>query len=205
MLKPLVQTLFRPFLSSANTSNYAGNVLRRLCELGGEACAQTCALHQGIIERAPANTDKKCADDNLVEVVSKLGMKPGNILMVGVTADGIGFADEVDNNFDKYPYKMNENTNVKELPGFNAFFARQGDQIGGDEVVALGRRLADCGDVNLEFIDHEGKNVMGFMRMTKPNLQAKVPKNTIIKVKKSALLNTFYAPAWNITALILVM
>jgi hypothetical protein len=149
----------------------AGNVLRRLCKLGGEACAKTCALHQGIVARAEANIEAKCADDNLMQVISELGTNPENVFMVGVTADGVGFADEVDNNKEKYPYKINENTSIKELPGFNAFYAREGDKIGGDEVVALGRRLADCGDVNMEFTDNDGNKVMGFMHMTRPNLQ----------------------------------
>lgn len=149
----------------------AGNVLRRLCRVGGEACAQSCALRQGVIDMAEANIDAKCADYNLVKVISKLGTKPENVFMVGVTADGVGFADEIPAQPEKYPYKINENTGVKELAGFNAFFAKASDSIEGDEVVALGRRLADCGDINLEFVDHGGQRVMGFMHMTKPNLQ----------------------------------
>jgi hypothetical protein len=149
----------------------AGNVLRRLCKLGGEACAKECQLHRGLIDLAQASIDAKCADDNLVQVINELGTRPERVFMVGVTADNIGFADEVDTNPDKYPYKINPNTGVKELVGFNAFFAREGDTVAGDELDALGRRLADCGDINIEFTDQHGKKVMGFMHMTKPNLQ----------------------------------
>lgn len=140
-------------------------------QTGGEACTKTCALHSSLIERAQANIDAKCADENLTQVITELGTHPENIFMVGVTADGVGFADEVDDDKEKYPYKANEKADVKELAGFNAFFAREGDTIAGDEVVALGRRLADCGDINLEFLDKDGNKVMGFMHMTKPNLQ----------------------------------
>jgi hypothetical protein len=119
---------------------FAGNVLRRLCKLGGEACAQTCALHQEIIEKTQENIDQKCADENLQQVIYKLGTDPENVFMVGVTADNIGFADEVDKASDKYPYKVNPVTDVKELTGFNAFFARKGDTIGDEEIVVLGRR-----------------------------------------------------------------
>lgn len=173
----------------------AGNVLRRLCKLGGEACAQTCALHQGIIERAEAALDAKCADDNLLEVISQLGARPEGIFMVGVTADGIGFADKVDGQPDKYPYAVNEKTGVKELPGFNAFFAKEDDRIGGNEVAALGRRLADCGDINLEFVDRDNRPVMGFMHMTKPNLQGEGAQKYEYQAKKVGSFEYFLRTA----------
>jgi len=163
----------------------AGNVLRRLCKLGDHVartemdprpddkknpCEAGCIIHRQIIERAQKNWEQRCADENLVQVIFELGTKPENVFMVSVTADSVGFADEVDQKPDEYPYKVNAATNIKELPGFNAFFVREGDRINGDEVVALGRRLADCGDINLEFADKDGKKVMGFMHMTKGNL-----------------------------------
>lgn len=162
----------------------AGNVLRRLCKLGDHVartemdprpdknpCQEGCLVHRQLIELANRNIEQKCADENLVEVVSELGVRPENVFMIGVTADSVGFADEVDANPEKYPYKINPKTGIKELAGFNAFFARESDTIAGDEVMVLGRRLADCGDINLEFTDKDGNRVMGFMHMTKGNLQ----------------------------------
>jgi len=153
----------------------AGNVLRRLCKLGGEACAQTCAIHQGLIKRAEQNLDEKCADENLSEIVSNLGLKLENLLMIGVTGkreeNRIGFADEVDIDADRYKYGISPKTGIKELPGFNSFFAAEGDSINGNEVYALGRRLADCGDINIEYTSREGKKIMGFMHMTRTNLE----------------------------------
>ncbi len=52
----------------------------------------------------------------------------------------------------------------RELPGFNAFFAREGEEK------ALGRRLADCADVNFEFQDREGNPVFGFEHGTRTNM-----------------------------------
>jgi hypothetical protein len=149
----------------------AGNVLRRLCNVGGEACAKTCQLHAKIAELAQARIDKTCADQNLLEIVSELGINRGNVLMVGVGKDNIGFADQVESKREEYPYTISPVTAIKELSGFDAFFAREGDKIGGSEIQALGRRLADCGDINLEFTDSQGRCVMGFMHLSKPNLQ----------------------------------
>lgn len=149
----------------------AGNVLRRICTLGGEACAQTCVLHQGVIERAQVDIDGKCADENLAQVIEKLGLRPENVFMVGVGKDNIGFLDQVDQDREKYKYTISSVTGLKELPGFDAFFSAEGDTVAGDEVYALGRRLADCGDVNIEFVDRDGRRVMGFVHMSKPNLQ----------------------------------
>jgi hypothetical protein len=153
----------------------AGNILRRLCKLGGEACAQTCAIHQGLAERSEHNLDKKCADANLSEVVAKLGLRPENVLMVGVTGkreeNRIGFADEVDANIEKYKFSISPVTDIKELPGFNSFFAAEDDSVAGNEIYALGRRLADCGDINIEYTNKEGRKIMGFMHMTRTNLE----------------------------------
>ena len=152
--------------------NLAGNVLRRMCRLGGEACAQTCSLHQEIVERTQENIDKKCADENLKQIVYELGANPDNVLMIGVTADSVGFADEIDSNPEKYKYSVSPVTGIKELPGFNAFFTAEGDSVGGLEVSALGRRLADCGDMNIEFTAKDGRKIMGFMHLTRTNLEA---------------------------------
>lgn len=149
----------------------AGNVLRRLCKFGGEACQQTCQLHHDIVEMAKAAEDKSCADANLKQTIELLGAKPGNVLMVGVGKDSIGFADEIDHQPNKYQFGISPVTSLKELPGYDAFFVREGDKVAGSEVQVLGRRLADCGDVNLELTDNQGRRVMGFMHMSKPNLQ----------------------------------
>lgn len=194
-IKPVGPNTISAISIMGEKEKLAGNVLRRLCKLGGEACAQTCALHQGIIERVEASIDSKCADENLNQVITELGAKPENLLMIGVTADNIGFADEIDSDPEKYKYSVSPATGIKEMPGFNAFFAREGDVVAGHEVNVLGRRLADCGDINLEFRDAEGKKVMGFMHMTKPNLQGEGAQKYEFQGKKVGSFEYFLRTA----------
>jgi len=173
----------------------SGNVLRRLCKLGGVACQHACYLDEDIIETVKGEVAAKCADGNLVEAILELGTKPKNVFMVGVTADGVGFADEVSIKPEKYPYSVNGKTGIKELPGFNAFFAKEDDLIEGEPVTALGRRLADCGDINLDFVDQDGRSVMGFMHMTKPNLQGEGAQRYEYQAKKVGSFEYFLRSA----------
>lgn len=143
-----------------------GNVLRRTCQFAGEnACKEVCQLKlldssasREKIEQILEN--KVCADENLAQALETLKVEPGELLMIGVTANNVGFADSLDS----YS-KLGDNPNGwKELPGFNAFFARE------DEVKALGRRLADCADINFELEDSEGNKVFGFEHGTRTNM-----------------------------------
>lgn len=176
----MTQFLERPFGTEArhaitamrNTEGelQVGNVLRRTCEYAGEgACKQVCQLRssfeaakenpeeQEIVDQAQQN--RECADLNLQHAIGELGLKPKNVLMVGVTKNEIGFADKIDE------YEIKDNPyGWYELPGFNAFFTRT------EEFSALGRRLADCADLNFEFKDGEGKTVIGFEHGTRTGM-----------------------------------
>lgn len=149
-----------------------GNVVRRACMVAGEqACKQVCQL-RGEYESFDEDTTaretitqaieaRSCADINLLREIQLLGLKPEQVLMVGVTGDRVGFADRLD----EYAEDIAQNPyGWYELPGFNAFFARVG------EVGALGRRLADCADVNFEFKDKDGNTVFGFEHGTRTNM-----------------------------------
>lgn len=138
-----------------------GDILRRTCAIGGTACAS-----EGCQVRDLKDFDnfaRRCSDLNLLSATQEhLGIQPENLLMVGVTADGVGFYDQLES------YGENVKTNsvgVRELPGFNAFFARA------NEGVALGARLADCGFAAIEFKDDAGEDVLGFVHLTRPNMQ----------------------------------
>jgi hypothetical protein len=135
-----------------------GDVLRRTCKLGGIACASAgCQAPEG-----HNNADKLCSDLNLKDVAERLGIRAGDLLMVGVTADGVGFYDQLEN------YGGSAKTNsvgIRELTGYNAFFAKA------SEKVVLGAKLADCGFAAVEFKDQAGEGVVGFVHLTRLNLQ----------------------------------
>lgn len=136
-----------------------GNILRRTCtKMGESACAQVCAARG--LEEYYRNADKQCADRNIVEAFEAADLDPKDVLMIGVTANGVGFGDQLP--------ELDVKTNpegFQELAGYNAFFVRP------EEAQAIGCRLADCGHIAIELTDSEGKPVMGFMHLTKPNMQ----------------------------------
>jgi hypothetical protein len=135
-----------------------GDILRRTCKLGGTACAGAgCQAPEG-----HSNIDKLCSDLNLKDITERMGIKTENLLMVGVTADVVGFYDQLESYGDAV--KTNS-VGIRELPGYNAFFAKS------SEKVVLGARLADCGFAAIEFKDSEGEDVVGFVHLTRPNLQ----------------------------------
>lgn len=150
-----------------------GNVVRRACMVAGEqACKQVCQLRSEyeLLEEdttaretiTQAIEARSCADINLRQKIQILGLKPEEVLMVGVTGDRVGFADQLD----EYADGLKQNPyGWRELPGFNAFFARV------DEAGALGRRLADCADINFEFTDRDGQTVFGFEHGTRTNMR----------------------------------
>lgn len=142
----------------------AGNILRRACRWAGEgACKQVCQLSVETTtsgEIADLLAKRACADLNLVHAFNELGLEPKEVLMVGVTANQVGFADRLD----EYDGMIQNPHGWRELAGFNAFFAREG------EVDALGRRLADCADLNFEFKDSEGNTVFGFEHGTRTDM-----------------------------------
>jgi hypothetical protein len=136
----------------------AGNVLRRLCGLGGTACADVCQKLEGYDNRI----EKLCADENLAAILDELAVPADKVLMVGVTADKVGFYDKLD----EYGSAVTTNSvGVRQLAGYNAFFAKA------SEGVALGARLADCGFAAIEFNDQDNELVRGFVHLTRTNLQ----------------------------------
>ncbi len=141
-----------------SSERLVGDILRRTCKLGGTACAGSgCQAPEGY-----SNIDRLCSDLNLKDVTERLGIKSEDLLMVGVTADGVGFYDQLESYGDAV--KTNS-VGIRELPGYNAFFAKA------DEGVVLGARLADCGFASIEFKDNLGEDVVGFVHLTRPNLQ----------------------------------
>lgn len=135
-----------------------GDILRRTCALGGAACAKSgCQAPEGF-----SNNDKLCSDLNLKDVTERLNIKAEDLLMIGVTADGVGFYDKLDSYSDGV--KTNS-VGIRELPGYNAFFAKASEEV------VLGARLADCGFAAIEFKDRDGEDVSGFVHLTRPNLQ----------------------------------
>lgn len=150
-------------IRSENGEYATGNILRRTCEaLGAGACAQVCALRNADPQTYVSNTEKLCADGNLRDAFEGLAVSPSEVVMVAVTGDRVGFGDELENYQSEGVLKQNPE-GWRELPGFNAFFARA------TEVPAIGRRLADCADFNFEFHDSDGNLVIGFEHGTRPN------------------------------------
>ncbi len=117
-----------------------GDILRRTCKLGGNACA-------GAGCQAPEdynNTDRLCSDLNLKDVIERIGIDSADLLMVGVTADKVGFYDQISEDGIAV---LTNSVGIRELPGYNAFFAKAA------EGAVLGARLADCGFASIEFKD----------------------------------------------------
>lgn len=150
-----------------------GNVLRRTCQyFSAEGCnsGANCGLIEDWKEYEHEATSRErivfamsqgeCADLDLRLALNKLRLSNRDVLIVGVTSDRVGFADELDEYGDalEHPYGW------RELTGFNAFFAREG------ETDALGRRLADCADINFAFQDRDGNTVFGFQHGTRTNM-----------------------------------
>ncbi len=137
-----------------------GDVLPRTCmaRMAVSACAD-CIYYNEYSETA--NQDKICSERNLIDVVSRQGLEMDDVLLVSVTANGIGFYDELTD--DKVT--INEFGGYEQTKGYNAFFARS------SEKKALAGRLADCGFVAIDFEDKDGEQVNGFIHITRTNMQ----------------------------------
>ncbi len=132
----------------------AGDVQQRTCKRGGAACfAAGCQAPEGYV-----NTDKQCSDLNLKDIADRMGINSGDMLMVRVTGNAVGFYDDLD----KYENLRHIAGGIRELPGFNAFFAKESDGV------VLANRQANCGFAAIEFPD---KGVFGILHLTLPNLQ----------------------------------
>lgn len=160
-----------------------GDVLRRTCRLGGEACAKVCQAPKGY-----DNESKDCSDKNLSAFIKSAGIDKNRVLMVGVTADNIGFYDSLA----EYEDDLSVNSEgIRELPGYNAFFARS------SEDVVIGARLADCGFAAIEFDDSNGEEVIGFVHMTRPNLQGESALEFEIEGRAAGSFEYFLHEAMN--------
>lgn len=153
-------------LSDPQPEKATGNILRRTCQkLGENACAKGCGLR--FPEGPLVDAEKLCADANLSTAFRKLGIQPEKVLMVGVTANDVGFADKWQEYTDAGKLTQNPE-GWFEMPGFNAFFARPEDA---SEIPAIGSRLADCAHLEFEFKDADGQTVIGFEHGTRPNMK----------------------------------
>jgi len=151
-------------MRNGNGEPVTGNVLRRVCQWAGEnACERACQFGEQTAtggEVAELTRSRDCADINLATALESLGLEADEVLMVGVTANEVGFVDRLDD----YGGVINNPHGWRELRGFNAFFAREG------EVEALGCRMADCADINFEFHDSDGNTVFGLEHGTRTNM-----------------------------------
>jgi hypothetical protein len=144
---------------------YAGNILRRTCAAyaGELSCQATCQMRDVAPEAQIVNAEKNCADGNLRDALTELGLETSKVLMVAVTGDKVGFADKLDEYTGIGEVKYNPE-GWREIPGYNAFFSRE------KEVAAIGSRLADCAHLSFEFKDGDGDIVFGFEHGTRPNM-----------------------------------
>jgi hypothetical protein len=141
-----------------------GNTIPRLCSALGEgACAQAC-----IVE----GEDRKeigvlCAENNIANALEEFGVEPENFVLVGATADNIFFGDSLE---DTRVFESKEG--YSQLPESNAFFFRPGIDKGpnGKLIDAMGMRMADCGSVNMQFIDSDGNLVIGQAHFSRTNM-----------------------------------
>ncbi len=138
----------------------SGNMIPRLCTAaekvaGSEACRQVCQLNP--VGRQEAGV--LCAENNIRSVIDALGTTPDQFVMVGATADevGFGFSEEI----------VENNEGYMQMPGYNAFFFRPG--IDGLSHAAM--RMADCGAVIYEFEDRDNELVVGIAHFSRTNMR----------------------------------
>lgn len=135
-----------------------GNVLRRLCAAGSTACAQVCQAANNFNDY-----ERLCADRNLSSALEKLVPDGITTLMIGVTADNVGFADQI--TAYELEGKVSKNSQgITEILGFNAFFTKESEDF------ALGARLADCGFVQILFNTELGEEVYGMVHLTRTSM-----------------------------------
>lgn len=160
--------------SAITKLNGIGNVVVRCCtefsRVAGEKerdaatryCREQCSLRPLSPDDYQQYAEISCPEKNTLVAYKELDIKPEEAITIAVTGNEVGFDDE----FDDYVVEGVAGVNPegwKEAKGFNAFFA---DSSKG--VRALGRRLADCGDLNIEFKTTDGRTIIGFMHLTRP-------------------------------------
>ncbi|MEI6237009.1 MAG: hypothetical protein WCP03_00200 [Candidatus Saccharibacteria bacterium] len=103
-----------------------------------------------------------CPEKNTLDALTCLGIQPEQTMIVAVTGNNVGFSDE----FDMYVANGSASTNPegwRQVNGCNAFFSDA------EDCPVLACRLADCGDLNIEFKTQDGRTIIGFMHLTRPN------------------------------------
>jgi hypothetical protein len=142
-----------------------GNTIPRLCRAVGEgACSQVCQLS----DQARIDSDVLCAENNISSALEQFGVAPENFMLVAATADNIYFGDSLGET------KVFQSTEgYSQLPEANAFFYRPGIDKGpnGKPIDAMGMRMADCGSINIEFIDTQGNLVIGQSHFSRTNMR----------------------------------
>jgi hypothetical protein len=127
-----------------------------------EFCLGHCAFRNTATEQNSERTlEERCAEKNSLDALERFGIDPKDAIFVAVTGNKVGFSDD----FDKY---IDDGSGIvnpegwRQVSGYNAFFSDV------QEAPVLARRLADCGDINIEFKTKEGKTIIGFMHLTRP-------------------------------------
>lgn len=153
------------FVPGENPDNVPqdGNVLDRLCtmratlELGKTSC-EGCVFFDPEAETAE---ERLCAHQNLRTVLAEQGLEPKDVLMVGLTGDGIGFYDELkaDGKISEHRYGWGM------IAGYNAMFARA------SEIRGLGGRAADCSVVKGSAPLPDGDTLMLLLHLTRDNIE----------------------------------
>lgn len=103
-----------------------------------------------------------CPEKNTLDALTRLGVTPEQTMIVAVTGNNVGFSDE----FDIYVANGSGSINPegwRQVNGCNAFFSSV------EDCPVLACRLADCGDLNIEFKTQDGCTIIGFMHLTRPN------------------------------------
>ncbi len=151
-----------------------GNVIPRLCVQAGElACAKTCQLAEN--EREAAGVG--CAENNIYNAIEEFGTSPENFILAAATREKLDDGSEIDH---VYFGDDLQNTSAfvspegyTMLPNSNGLFFRPGiDQgLNGEPIDAVGMRMADCGSVNVEMQDAEGRLVIGQGHFSRINMR----------------------------------
>jgi hypothetical protein len=141
-----------------------GNTIPRLCRAVGEgACAKACKLNFDQREEAGV----MCAENNINSALEEFGVSSENFLLASATADNVYFGDSLDGT-----NALVSDEGYNQLPETNAFFFRPGIDKGpnGKLIDAVGMRMADCGSVNMQFLDSEGNIVLGQAHFSRTNM-----------------------------------
>lgn len=126
-------------------------------------CRTQCELRDLTVPEYRTKGTVDCPEKNTHDAYVRLGVEPNQAITVAVTGNGVGFDDM----FSSYVDQGVAGTNPegwREARGFNAFFVDTSS-----DTRAIGRRLADCGDLNIEFQTKDGRTIIGFMHLTRPN------------------------------------